>query len=154
MKFKYDIIDFSDTQLQIQFVFEDPEIISQVSTENDQIRITFWDTDFFKNEQGIEVPFGIELRWEIFRQMPTSEVDRVDIALRVSDTLLSLIGVLIFFLVLSCGPLLPVWMFLNSLQLLVHVPLIRTNLPGNFNYYLLDYLNILRLQTTSFNVWL
>ena len=86
--------------------------------------------------------------------MPTSEVDRVDIALRVSDTLLSLIGVLIFFLVLSCGPLLPVWMFLNSLQLLVHVPLIRTNLPGNFNYYLLDYLNILRLQTTSFNVWL
>ena len=45
-------------------------------------------------------------------------------------------------------------MFLNSLQLIVHVPLIRTNIPGNAHYFLLEYLNILRLHFWSLTKWL
>ena len=129
-------------------------MISQVSNDNDRIIITFWDTKFFKNEQGVEGPFGFELRWQVFRQMQVSEVDKVNKSLLASNTILSLIGVMIFFLVLSWGSLLPVWMLVNSLQLLAHVPLIRTNLPGNFNFYLLEYLNIVRLHISSWNFWL
>ena len=61
---------------------------------------------------------------------------------------------LVFLLVMTVGPLLPVWMFINSMQLILHVPLIRTNLPGNAHFFLLDHLNILRLQFSRFNLWL
>ena len=36
---------------------------------NDKVRVTFWGTQFFKNKEGKEVPFGAEVEWEIFRQM-------------------------------------------------------------------------------------
>jgi len=86
--------------------------------------------------------------------MKVSEVDDVNSSLAYSRILFYLIGFMFLLLVLSCGPLLPVWMFINALQLIAHVPLIRTNLPGNFNFFILDYLNIIRLHTTSLNVWL
>ena len=57
-------------------------------------------------------------------------------------------------LVLSCGPLLPVWMFINSMQLIVHLPLIRSPQPGNSHLFLLDHLNVLRMNFGSLNAWL
>ena len=129
-------------------------MISQVDGDNDKIQVIFWGTEYFKNEEGVEVPFGAQVEWEVSRQMSSSQKDSVETTLFVSRTLLILIGIFTLLLVLSCGPLLPVWMFLNTLHLISMVPLLRTNLPGNFNFFLLEYLNVLRLHTFALNVWL
>ena len=45
------------------------------------------------------------------------------------------------------GRLLPTWMFLNSLQLMVHAPMLATNIPAILHYFLVDYLNLIRLHS-------
>ena len=100
------------------------------------------------------MPFGAEVKWDVIRQMPQYEIEDVETALSISHLLLIFIGVFTLLLVLSCGPLLPVWMFINSMQLIVHVPLIRAKLPGNSHFFLLDHLNILRMHFFRFNLWL
>lgn len=45
------------------------------------------------------------------------------------------------------GRLLPIWMFLNSMQLVVHLPLLPTNMPGNAHYFLTHYLSYIRLNS-------
>lgn len=47
------------------------------------------------------------------------------------------------------GSLLPTWMFLNSLQLIVHLPLVATLMPSNLHMFLLKYLSFMRLKTES-----
>ena len=44
------------------------------------------------------------------------------------------------------GDLLPVWMFINSLSLIAHTPLLNSQMPGNVQYFLSDYLQIVRLR--------
>lgn len=78
--------------------------------------------------------------------MKFSDIEYVDKALDVSHYLLFAGCLLTALLVLSCGSLIPVWMFLNSLQLIVYVVLIPTKLPGNAHHFLLEHLNILRLH--------
>jgi len=70
---------------------------------------------------------------------------------------LVLVGLSVAFallIVLSCGSLLPFWMFINSMQLIAHVPLINSNLPGNSHFFLLENLKIFRLHFGAFNLWL
>ena len=45
-------------------------------------------------------------------------------------------------------------MFFNSLQLIVHIPLIKSKLPANANLFLLDYLAIVRLHIGRLSAWL
>ena len=54
-------------------------------------------------------------------------------------------------LLLTGGPLLPVWMLFNSLQLLVHLPLIPANMPALANLYLTNLLNSIRLFHDGFS---
>ena len=63
-------------------------------------------------------------------------------------------GALIFAIALCSGPLLPVWMFVNSLQLIVHIPLVRTEIPAVANLLFLDYLSIVRLNVRTVNDFL
>ena len=84
------------------------------------------------------------------------EVDSVSIesALGFTDFLYVIIGLFIFLLVLFCGPLLPVWMFINSMQLIVHVPLLDIKLPGNAHYFILDHLKTFKFHFLGINAGL
>ena len=64
--------------------------------------------------------------------------------------MMSAIISLIFFIGIG-GRLLPTWMFLNSLQLVVHTPLLSTNMPSNLHYFLVKYLNLLRMNVEIIN---
>ena len=86
--------------------------------------------------------------------MNTSDLCQVEDQIDYAHIALTVVGCFILILVLSYGPLLPVWMFINSMQLIAHVPLISTNLPGNSHFFLLDYLNIIRMQVFNLNSWL
>ena len=47
------------------------------------------------------------------------------------------------------GHLLPTWMFLNSLQLVSHVPMLDANMPANLHYFLAEYLSLVQLSPKS-----
>lgn len=49
------------------------------------------------------------------------------------------------------GRLLPTWMFINSMQLIAHTPLLQTNMPANLHMFLQRYLDLLRLNVESFS---
>ena len=52
------------------------------------------------------------------------------------------------FIMIMCtgGRLLPTWMFFNSLQLIVYSPLVSTSMPSNLHYFLVNYLQLVRLN--------
>jgi hypothetical protein len=55
------------------------------------------------------------------------------------------------FLAIFQGSLISTWIFINSLQLIAHVPLIAKNMPANANYFFLNLLSIVRLSLESIN---
>ena len=52
--------------------------------------------------------------------------------------------------VIAAGSLLPFWMFINSLQIIAHMPLLKSLMPANVHYFLTKFLNWLRLYEPSF----
>jgi len=46
---------------------------------------------------------------------------------------------------------LPTWMFLNSMQLIVHTPLVDTYMPTNLHIFIQRYLNLFRFNANSIN---
>ena len=53
----------------------------------------------------------------------------------------------LFFIFAFCGgPLLPTWMFLNSLHLIFHLVLINSDIPAIVHYFMTKYLSTLRLH--------
>ena len=63
----------------------------------------------------------------------------------MDGALITVAGVLILFIGLG-GRLLPTWMFLNSLQLIVHLPLLSKSMPSNLHFFLFKYLNFIRMK--------
>ena len=138
---------FDSQRLTIQLIFSDVNRLEP----GDQVSVTFWGTHFFADKQDREVPFGAEVRWELLRQMQLDEKEQVDEMLTYSFGILSAGAFFSLVLVLSCGPLLPLWMFINSMQLILHLPLIRSQLPGAANFFLLAHLELVRLHLASVN---
>ena len=64
-------------------------------------------------------------------------------------TFTTLMGVMLF--AGLSGRLLPTFMFLNSMQLIVHTPLLATYMPGNLHLFFLKYLDMLRLKVGPFD---
>jgi len=50
----------------------------------------------------------------------------------------------------SVGSLLPTWMFINTLQLIAHLPLLNSEMPGNAHYFLSKYLDYVRWYDKDF----
>ena len=109
------MVQYTADDIKLQFIFESPDAMQSNYEETSNVLITFWATEFFKDEAGTEVPFGTEINWEVFRQMKLDEVESVDGTLSFAHVLMGIIAVLLLLIVLSCGPLLPFWMFLNSM---------------------------------------
>jgi len=59
------------------------------------------------------------------------------------------VGTLAFF---SLGSLLPLWVFVNSLQIITHSILLHTGMPGNVHYVFKDYLDLVRLNWPALNL--
>lgn len=47
------------------------------------------------------------------------------------------------------GPsMVTIWMFINTLQLILHTPLMAIPIPSNLHYFLVRYLDVARLQVS------
>lgn len=44
------------------------------------------------------------------------------------------------------GALVPTWMFLHTMSLIVHLPLMKTNMPANAHFFLVHYLDVFRMR--------
>lgn len=55
---------------------------------------------------------------------------------------------------ITAGSLLPTWMFINSLQIISHMVLIKTLMPGNTHYFLTKYLDWMRWYNEDIFKWL
>ena len=105
------------------------------------------------DEQDREVPFGTNIKWKFFRQISITEFEETNLPTQIANVVLLVIAVLAIVLALSWGPLLPVWMFFNSLQLLLHLPLLRVRIPASANLFLMQYLDLVRMHSTTINKW-
>ena len=144
--FTWDVIDFNKDFIWLQINFENPENLNTF-TSKDFITVTFWGVEFFKSFKGIEVEFGTKLRWKVLRQMRAEDARAIDVFENVINSIL-MTGLLpMLFLIGLGGQLLPTWMFLNSLQLITHLPMIDAHKPANLHYFLVNYLSLIRLNS-------
>lgn len=60
----------------------------------------------------------------------------------------------VFAMLIMGGPLTTVWMFLNSMHLILHTPLIDSSMPANAHYFFKDYLSLIRLSFGPINKYL
>ena len=61
------------------------------------------------------MPFGTRVEYKIFRQVKQEKLDEVrDVTANINWGFYA-IGIIVFLVAMCFGPLLPVWMFFNSL---------------------------------------
>jgi len=97
------------------------------------------------------VNFGEKLDWKLPPLVNKSTSAQIE---SIGNLWLSLIciGVAVsFFLAIFQGSLVTTWMFINSLQLITHVPLISEKLPANANYFFLNFASVARFNIESIN---
>ena len=130
--------------------FKNPENVGSFYSE-DYISVRFWGVDFFKSFKGVEVEMGHEVMWKISRQISDEVAESIESVQSVVNTITASALMLIFLFVGLGGRLLPTWMFINSISLIVHTPLLAIDMPANLHYFFLKYLDILRLNSKSLN---
>ena len=149
--FSWDLVKFDETDLVLHIFFENPDEVSGFRSE-DFVIVTFYGVTFFKSlDLGVEVEFGKQLNHRIMRQVSASDAELIDHMESFVNVLLFLAFVPLLLFVGFGGRLLPTWMFLNSLQLFVHLPLLETYLPANLSSMLAYYLGYIRLNNVTFN---
>ena len=81
------------------------------------------------------------------RQLRAEDARQIDSVSDIVNTILVTSFAPMFFLIGLGGQLLPTWMFLNSLQLITHVPMIDAHIPAPLHYFLVNYLTMIRLDS-------
>ena len=146
------MLGYNQDFIWLQLTFLNPWEISD-ETQSDILSVTFWGVEYFKSKQKKEVLFGTTLYWPLLRQVTkdeSREVDQIFNILRL-DAILTAVFILP---VITAGSLLPTWMFINSAQIIAHMPLLKTMMPGNVNYFLNKFLDWLRWHDKQFIEWL
>ena len=110
----------------------------------DVLKVTFWDTSYFKSKEGVPCRCGTALTQGIFRQISLDSAKIVDDL----DWIIGVAGVFTIFTAIAALDLLPTWMFINSLSLVAHTTMIKVNVPGNVNHLFMKYINLFK-----FNWW-
>lgn len=121
--------------------------MSQSLTDEWEINVTFWGTKYFRNILGIEVPLGAKLKQPILRQVNGSDAEQIEITEDIYVSPLVIASSFALLVAFCGGRLLPTWMFLNSMQLILHLILIRTDIPSHAHLFMFDMLNKLRLKS-------
>ena len=107
--------------------------------------------DLFRTEdENQEVELGTTLTWPIVRQFAMqSEIDSID---GYADSLIWILLASFLFLspVITAGSMLPFWMFINSLQIISHMLLLKTLMPANAHYFLRKWNNWMRWYDVDF----
>jgi len=82
-----------------------------------------------------EVLYGTTLYWPLVRQM---NMDDMDFIRWFADFLKwpVIVSFILILPVITAGSLLPTWVFINSLQIISHMILLRSIMPAPAHYFL------------------
>lgn len=116
--------------------------------------MTFFGTHFFKSAMGKPIELGQNIIYPVFRQVDEKEVEIVEEVQTLTNVTMTTVGSFLIFVIGIGGRDLPTWMFFNSLSLVLHVPLLPTNMPSNLHMFLIDYLNLIRMKIKSIDDWI
>ena len=138
----WEMLNYNKDFIYIQLYFEYPERISE-NPQYDILEVYFWGTKWFKSDSGNEVRYGTKLERPIVRQFDPKLAGFLGILgylLNIGSWLL------ILFMGLTTGRLLPTWTFINSLQLICHLPLIDSEMASPSAYFLSQLLNVAKFD--------
>ena len=88
---------------------------------------------------------GTTIEWPIFYQITQEEAIYVE-EFKSTFKITMAVGLIIMIPFCTLGTLLPTWMFINTMQLLAHVPLLNAQLPSTVQSLLLELLSLTRLD--------
>lgn len=152
-KFEWDVIDYQENYIWLQFSFKNPDNVGSFYSQ-DYLSVTFWGIEFFKSFNGIEVEFGTELVWQIQRQVDVTIAGQLDTINDFVDGCIVFSSLAAVVFLGMGGRLLPTWMFLNSMQLIVHTPMLNTFMPSNLHYFLISFLNLVRINPKALDKYM
>ena len=95
--------------------------------------------------------FGEKLDWKLPPLVNKETASRTEY---IGNLWLSLICIglaVSLFLAIFQGSLISTWMFINSMQLIAHVPLISSKLPANAHYFFLNFMGLVRFNLETIN---
>ena len=99
---------------------------------------------------NLEVEMGTTIFWPLARQFSSDdEAEEVD---DFADSMAWMIipCLLLVAPVITAGSLLPFWIFLNSLQIISHMILLKTIMPANAHYFLKKWNDMVRWYDSDF----
>ena len=114
----------------------------------DNIEISFNDgEELLSSESGKHVEFGKKINWSL--TAPFVDEKEVSLMLTLANfmiALMTLAALITFVLGLFKGSLVSMWMLVNTLQIVAHLPLVSVSLPANAHYFLINLLAVVRLH--------
>ena len=138
----WEMLGFSEDWIKIQLYFEYPQRVSEY-VEYDTLEVYFWGVDWFRSSEGEPVRYGTRLDRPILRQIDPELAEALGV---FGHILATVVGLLMLLSALLTGRLLPTWMFLNTLQLISHLPLLKTEIAAPAAYFMSQFLDLSRLD--------
>ena len=139
------VLESNAENFKVQIQFDQEDLIS-TTPQVAYLKVTFWGVDFFQSaKNGEPVRLGTTLEWPILNQITDKQADQMsEYGETIKIAIVGLLAAMIPFC--SLGTLLPTWIFLNTAQLVSHLPLISTQLPPILQSSLLKALSFCKLD--------
>lgn len=134
--------------MALKLTFDHPQFIDY----EDLVRIRFNSAQFLKSKaSGLSIPPGTELYVRIEQQVNDAiqqPLEALFIICLVMTVIVALAIVAMSYFS-GIGNIVPIWMFVNSIQLIAYLVLLDIPMPSNASYLLRRFLDTFRLNGKS-----
>ena len=143
----WSIVKFTPDRLEIQLVIDEPEKYT-VTRDQSYVRVNFYTANLLTSQEGNkQIPFRLQVKVPFERQVDPVNAEVAQkfgygFKLLLTFILLPLFAVLIWMSI----SLLPFWTMVNSLQILLHLPLLNIQLPGQVSIISAHLLEVVRFS--------
>ena len=142
LNFTWEMLSFNKQMITIQLFFEYPQRVSEY-VEYDVLEVYFWGVDWFKSDKGEPVRYGTKLDRPILRQIDPTLAEWLGV---LGHVLMIISAMIMLMAAMSSGRLLTTWIFLDALQLMSHLPLLKTQMPAPAAYFMSKFLDLARFN--------
>ena len=139
-------MESSQDSLKIQIELTQDVLNSISSNDLPIVKVQFWGAKFFKSmATGEPVRLGTTIEAPVMYFLTPERVELIETR---SATFKKYTAILLLAMVLlgSLGTLLPTWIFINTAQLVAHLPMLNVSLPATVHSSLLEALSFLKLD--------
>jgi len=102
-----------------------------------------------KSASGKQVSFGTTISWKLPPLVPVEAKNRIETVASLWIVLICIALVISIVLAAFKGSLVSTWLFINTMQLIAHIPMIAGKLPANAHYFFLNFMSLARMSIQS-----